>query len=371
MKSVKALLVIACIAILAIILIIGKIRSPSTGSRSLFPTPIPEKTQYTYLLLGYGGANHDGPYLTDSIMAVYLDTKAKKIILISVPRDIWITLPTKSQQPFGTKINALFQMTLFPQTFPDVDEEANKKNGTILITQAVNHITGKYVDGYLGVDFDGFIQFIDMIGGIDVIVDTSFVDTEYPVDGKEDEACGHTDAEITSFTATASGDMQLRDFFPCRYETLNFTAGQTHMDGKTTLKYARSRHSLEDGTDFGRASRQQKVIQAVKEKVLSIGFIPKIIPVMNELKKHLKTDISLSDIQTILSQAPYAKSYTVTSLVISDKNYVKNGSSPDGQFILQSEEGTDSWTKLQADIANVIAGITPTPTATASATLQP
>lgn len=370
MNKIKAFLFIFALFIFLAIFILSKMGKNSNNlSSSLFPTAIPEKTAYTYLLLGYGGPNHDGPYLTDSMMAVHIDLKAKKVILISIPRDIWVNLSTKSKQPFGLKINALFELTLFPDTFPDVDQLVNSNAGDMLVKQAVNYILNKPIDGYLGVDFDGFTQFIDMLGGIDVVVDKTFDDPEYPIDGKEDEVCGHTNTEIKNFTATAPAEMQLRDFFPCRYEALHFDAGLHRMDGKTALKFARSRHSLQDGTDFGRSSRQQKVIQAVKDKVISIGFIPKIIPVMTELKKHIKTDISVNDIQKFLGQAPFIKQYKVTSLVISDKNYVKQGFAPDGQYILESEDGTDQWTRLQTDITNIIAGITPTPTATASPTL--
>ena len=51
------------------------------------------------------------------------------------------------------------------------------------------------------------------------------------------------------------------------------------------LKFARSRHSPDDGDDFNRAIRQQLVIESIKDKVISLGFIPKIIPLMNEFKK--------------------------------------------------------------------------------------
>ena len=71
-----------------------------------------------------------------------------------------------------------------------------------------------------------------------------------------------------------------QDAFPCRYEHLHFNTGVQHMDGKTALKYVRSRHALQDGGDFGRASRQQRFLSAVKDKVLSVTFIPKIVPLM-------------------------------------------------------------------------------------------
>src|SRR3989344_2288158 len=82
-----------------------------------------EKSEYTFLLLGYGGGSHEGTYLTDTIMVVNLDIKTKKATLFSIPRDLWIKIPTKSGADFHTKINAAYQLELFPEDYPDLTQK--------------------------------------------------------------------------------------------------------------------------------------------------------------------------------------------------------------------------------------------------------
>jgi len=72
------------------------------------------KNTYTVALLGYGGGAHEGAYLTDTIIVAHLNYLTKKAALISIPRDLWVKLPTKSKNPFAAKINTVYQLQLFP-----------------------------------------------------------------------------------------------------------------------------------------------------------------------------------------------------------------------------------------------------------------
>ncbi len=349
--------------------------------------PKQEKITYNFLLLGYGGGVHDGTYLTDTIMIANINTKLKKATLISIPRDLWVKLPTKSGADFHTKINAVYQLELFPKDFPDLKPISTKS--------VISQISGLQVDGYLSVNFAGFTKAVDILGGIDVNIKKSFIDEEYPIDGKEKELCDKDtedlfkkaepfitpgfnpdernqqfkdNPKLEEFVKNATSSPELA--FPCRYEKLEFTKGITHMDGQTALKFARSRHSGADGGDFNRANRQQQIITAVKDKVLSIGFVTKIIPLMNEYKKDVKTDISLDVIKKFIEQADKSKEYKINTFVLTDQNVLKNAISDDRQYILIPQEGIDNWKEIQKNINNTIIGITPIPTATSSAILK-
>ena len=282
-----------------------------------------EKTNYTFLLLGYGGGNHDGAYLTDTIMVANVDIKTKKVVLVSLPRDIWVKVPTKTD-PFHSKINAVYQMGLFPENYPDIDNKLlTEDNPSGLIKKVINDITGLQVDAFVAVDFEGFTEAIDTLGGVDVTVEKAFTDFEYPIEGKEEELCEKEEQfkEIEKFLSPGFDEEEKKklfaekpdlekffnditdnppEAFPCRYETLNFSTGTTHMDGKTALKFARSRHAEADGGDFNRAKRQQQVMEAAREKVLSINFIPKIIPMLDQLEEHIITEFDLGNNNKIL-----------------------------------------------------------------------
>ncbi|MFA6513453.1 MAG: LCP family protein [Patescibacteria group bacterium] len=326
--------------------------------------PKPEQTAYNFLLLGYGGGVHDGTYLTDTMMVVRVDIKTKKVTLFSIPRDLWVKLPTKSGADFHTKINAAYQLELFPSDFPDLKNPSVKT--------VVSQITGLPIDGYVSVNFAGFTKAIDILGGIDIDVKRSFSDPEYPIDGKEKDLCDKDTEELfkkaepfitpgfnpddrnqqfkdnpklEEFVKNATDTPELA--FPCRYEKLEFKKGLTHMDGTNALKFARSRHSPDDGGDFNRALRQQQVIEAIKDKVINLGFISKIILLMNEFKKDVKTDIGLDIIEKFIGQADKSKEYLVTSFVLTDQNVLKNAISDDKQYILIPNEGMDNWSGIQ------------------------
>lgn len=318
------------------------------------------KTTYTTVLLGYGGGNHEGAYLTDSIMVVHVDYARKRALLISIPRDVWVPLPTKSKDPFHSKINAVYQMGVFPNDFPDVNNKIVPGDEQGLLKQALNKITGLTIDSFVAVDFTAFTQTIDELGGIDVEVDRSFVDTQYPIEGKEKDACGKEGDELAELEKVATDSPELN--FPCRYETITFNAGETHLDGEQALKYSRSRHSPMDGGDFARAARQQKVIEAVKDKVLSPFFVTKIIPLMDGLKDKVTTDGSYEDIQKLLKEIPKVKEYTIEKLILSDDNYLKDDVSDNGQFILAPSSKKGTWTEIQTVISRLSKGLPLTPT---------
>jgi len=356
------------------------------------PSPAPEKTVYNILLLGYGGDGHEGPYLTDSMMILHFDIKKNKAVLISVPRDLWVKLPTKSGADFHSKVNSLFQVGFIPNMYSDIDDKYTKE--AVLVKSVLSTVTGLQIDNYVGIDFQGFVSAIDILGGIDVEVLKTFDDEEYPIDGKENDLCEQEEkfSQVEKYL-NGKGDpaekeqffkdhADLEEFyknitedppkaFPCRYEKLHFDAGITHMDGATALKYVRSRHSIQDGTDFGRAARQQRFLDAVKSKVLSIGFIPKIIPLLEEEKKHVKTDLSTDDIQKFLLEAKDMSSYKLERLVPSTENYLANAFTSNGQSALLPKAGEDNWSMLKKWISNTIRGITPTPTRSATPKILP
>ena len=319
-----------------------------------------EKNEYTVLLLGYGGGKHEGTYLTDTIMAAHVNLKKKEVMLISIPRDIWVKVPTKvNSDTFHAKINSVYQMGLFPENYPDINTKyITEDNPSGLIKQVVKDITGLEVDYFVAVDFEGFTRVIDILNGIDLIVERSFTDYEYPIEGKEDDPCDKKDQELEDAVKQATQEPVLA--FPCRYETLQFTKGETHMDGATALKYARSRHALEDGGDFNRAKRQQNVIEAVKEKVLTIGFIPKIIPLIDELEEHIKMDLELSIINKFLLEARNSEQYKRKSFVI-EGEFLTDGYSDYGQYIIIPRKGIDRWDEIKTEINNILLNITPTP----------
>lgn len=346
------------------------------------------KTQYNFLLLGYGGGNHDGAYLTDTIMILHLDTITKRALLISLPRDMWVKIPTKTGEDFHAKINSVYEMEMMTSDFPNVDKtHFGTATDANFAKYIISQITGLPIDYYAGIDFDGFKTAIDTLGGVDINVTTTFDDYEYPIDGKEKDLCGRDGdfAQIAPYLDGKGDPNQkavlfkdhpdLEKFFnditdnpnqafPCRYQHVHFDKGLNHMDGATALKYVRSRHSSQDGSDFGRAQRQQLLLEGIKNKVLSVGFIPKIIPLLDQMQKYIKTDVSLTDLNKFIGLISTASSYSLRTVVPTDKDQLKDDFSADGQFVLVPIAGIDHWQGFQSWIKNEIEAITPTPEVT-------
>jgi LCP family protein required for cell wall assembly len=337
----------------------------STRSET-WTTPIPkEKKVFNLLVMGYGGPGHDGAYLTDTMMFASVDTARKHVTLVSIPRDIWVRLPTRSGEEFASKINSVYQTGLFQQNYPDIPKKyAGEQGASELVRTVVGDIVGQPVENYMAIDFDGFRQVVDTLGGVEVNVKRSFTDPLYPIDGKEDDLCGLPEGDLEAFEekekiATESPELA----YPCRYQALQFQAGKQTMDGETALKFVRSRHSPQDGGDFNRAHRQQLFLEALRSRVLSIGFIPKILPLMRDLENNVRTDMTIELMQRFLSEAPHVKDYKITQIVLTTDNYLKNDISSDGQYILTSKNGDFTWTRLHRDVRLYLDGKTPlTPT---------
>ncbi len=239
------------------------------------------------LFMGMGGVGHDGAFLTDTIILASIKPSTDEISMVSIPRDLAVPIPGYGWR----KIN-------HANAFGELDDPGN---GAEFARQVIEQVTQQPIHYYVRMDFAGFEQLIDQVGGIDVVVDRTFTDPQYPTD----------------------------DY---RWQRVTFEAGAQHMNGETSLIYARSRHGNNgEGSDFARARRQQKVIVAFKNKMLSLSTLlnPKKL---NDLKKVLERNIASDvDISTGLALAQIAKDLdtsNIRSLVLSDApgGLLSNGS---------------------------------------------
>lgn len=250
------------------------------------------------LLLGIGGGSHDGPLLTDTIMYASIDPEKQKITLVSLPRDLWVP-------DLQAKINTAYAFG-----------EEKRRDGGLLLTKAVaEKILGQPVDYVVRIDFNGFTRAIDMMGGIDVDIERSFIDEEYPINGKEIDTCGYTGEEFEK----RATDSAILDAFPCRFERISFMKGMQHMDGQTALKFVRSRHGKgPEGTDFARSKRQEKVIEAFKSKVFSLGTLAnpnRLVGLYDLFKDSIHTNVQEDEYDDFVKLARKIEQAEVNSVV--------------------------------------------------------
>lgn len=334
----------------------------------------PPQKPVNLLLLGVGGGTHDGPDLTDTIIFMHVDPIHKKVSMVSLPRDLWIP-------ELGAKVNSAYTLA----------SEKKPGSGLSYTKSVIGNILGQHIDYGIKLDFSGFVKAVDILGGLDITVERTFDDYNYPISGKEDATCGLSEDQIASLSAEiASGSASDTDSFPCRYKHIHFDKGLSHMDGETALEYVRSRHALgPEGSDFARSKRQQKVISAFKAKMFSVGTIlnpVKVIDLINTLQGSLETDIKQSEYGDFIRMAQSLKGAKITSSVIDmgDSDTGRYGllTNPPvtdygGAWVLAPRNGVSEYSEIHQYVAcqinggNCIVGqygvVTPTPKPTRAA----
>ncbi len=256
------------------------------------------------LLLGTAGGTHAGANLTDTIIVASYNLKDNQVYLISIPRDLW--LPS-----LQSKANAVYEIGF------------SENRGLSFAKTVIGNIVGLPIHYFLRLDFRGFIEAINILGGVDVLVEKSFDDYNYPIEGLETDLCGFKEEEKEfseeeakqlnieagkrkvfiapdgKIATDAAEEDKGATYFSCRFEHISFTKGETSMDGETALKYVRSRRGTQgEGSDFARSKRQQRVLEAIRKKILSFETFKdsgKISKLFKTLGRSIDTDISLKD----------------------------------------------------------------------------
>lgn len=252
--------------------------------------------------------------LTDTILVASIGNIDNDVVLISLPRDLWVTnYKLKNGYMYSSKINEIY---------------ANASIEELKIQ--MENILGIPIHYYATVTFQLFEEIIDTLEGVEINVERTFTDYEYPIEGKESDLCGKTEEETEDITkkilengGSYTEDGKTINFltaFPCRYETVSFDQGVQKMDGKTALKYARSRHGNNgEGSDFARSKRQQGVIMAIKNKALSVNTLLnpiKIKELYTQYVSNVETDIELQDLQSFYQLSQDLSFEDVKSIVV-------------------------------------------------------
>src|SRR5438093_495913 len=224
------------------------------------------------LLLGRGGYENDAPYLTDSIMAVSIDPITNRVMMLSIPRDLVVPMNLQSNpnRIWTNKINAAYEVPYTDIICCVASQYSGPNGGGFAAEHEVGKVTGLTFDRFIAVDFKAFRDMVNALGGVDVCLSTNLDDWEYP-----DYSGG--------------------------YHPIHFKAGCQHLNGEQALELARSRHAVEpdQASDFGRAKRQQDIMQAIKKKGTTVDGFAKAPQLLSALQKNINTDMSPTDMKAI------------------------------------------------------------------------
>ncbi len=258
---------------------------------------------------------------TDTIIVLSYNYDSKDIVMVSLPRDLNVGI---NGNTWFNRINSVYASA----------EKRSAGSGMTALRKTITEVTGMEIQYHAMINFKAFVDIIDAVGGVDINVENSFTDYRYPE--------GYS------------------------YKTISFTAGPQTMDGQTALEYARSRKSQDnnEGSDYSRAKRQQKVIVALQEKILNTSTLtnPKaIMEIFASVANNIKvSEFTIDDIQAGLNlatdfQGNNGKSYSFV-LDPTAGNYsliaVKIGS--DGAYGIQPKLGLGQYSDIKKYVQSLL-----------------
>lgn len=272
------------------------------------------------LLMGIGGRGHEGSNLTDTIIVASYKPSTKEVSMMSIPRDLIVPIPGHGWR----KINNLYSLA----------EYNDPGTGGDYAKQIISQIFEVQIPYYVRIDFEGFVELVDLVGGIDVEVPRTLSDYQYPIPGREEYPEDQ------------------------RYEHLYVEAGMQHFDGDLALKYVRSRHGQgEEGSDFARAARQQLVIKALMDKVFSLNTLlrpTKIKKIENNIQDNIDTNLSFDELTAFARLAAdyLGDSKPVINRVLSDaQDGPLQAANYNGAFVLEPK--VEDFSELKFIAANM------------------
>ncbi len=265
---------------------------PQAGADA--PPPLPEltdKDSINFLLIG-SDKRPGSSFRTDTMVAVIFWPKEGQVSLISIPRDLWVYIPTVGMQ----RINTAYQSG---------EIYGYAGGGPALLRDTIAYNLGIRIDHMAMVEFDGFRRIIDTLGGIDVPV-----------------ACPYTDWHLIdpSYDPNNANNWSL----------YTVAAGVDHMDGDLALWYARSRMK---SNDFDRGRRQQEVLRAILSKALTTDALSRIPELYSAFTGTITTDLGLPDLIKLAFYVPRLPTASIRGFYIRPP-YVSDWVTPGGAQVL-------------------------------------
>jgi LCP family protein required for cell wall assembly len=181
-----------------------------------------------------------------------------------------MNLQSNPQRIWTQKINAAYEVPYTNIICCVASQYTGPNGGGYAAEHEVSKITGLTFDRYIAIDFVAFRDMVNALGGVDVCLSTNLDDLEYPN-------------------------------YNNGYMPIHFKAGCQHLNGEQALEIARSRHAVqpEQSSDFGRARRQQDIMEAIKKKATTVNGFAKAPALLSALQNNIRTDMSLTDMKAV------------------------------------------------------------------------
>ncbi|MBI2954649.1 MAG: LCP family protein [Chloroflexi bacterium] len=278
-----------------------------------------------FVLLGYGGGGHDGAYLTDSMMVVIADPRQKTLALLSIPRDSWVPMLFDGKTAVYGKLNTAYAFARDPSLYPKrLERYTGSRGAGSFVVDTLSRILGVPISNYLGLDFDGFRQMINAVGGIEVNVPASFA-ARYPAN--DNPAIDPS------------------------WKIVRFNKGVERMNGERAIQFARARESIDnisEGSDFARSRRQRIIMEAFKTRLFEPGGLIQLPQILTIAARHVDTDYAITDVGQLRDFILDWKNVQVFQTAVTGANYLQEGTGYNGAYVLVPGAADRSWAQIRA-----------------------
>ncbi len=376
-----AVVVVGAVAIAVTLVVKGSAVSAQVfkGGGSVFDlvrsgTPLKTDAQGRTNIVIFGTSQDDpghlkqagggGLWLTDSIQILSIDKATKKVAMVAIPRDLWITLPQPCTVGYDAKINAVYECgsglvgstTANPATYAAADAK-----GAQDLMSVLGKVTGIVPQYWVHVDYTVLRQAVNAIGGIDVNIvgdgATGIYDTNL-----DPKSCRGTDTSCRAVYYPHNGVYHLTG-----NEALNLSRARGDANPRSYLDFGLN------GGDFDRQANQQKVMVAIKDKATSAGVLAnpvKIFDLMSALGSNVTTSLTMGEAKTLVELAasmPKGAMRSISLTVRTDPVLITGWADNHTQSIVQPRAGLFDYTELKTYLRdNIAAAATPTPTPSAT-----
>ena len=300
--------------------------APSAGGNAVATAAGPQE-RINILLMGIDQRDSEAgnPTRTDTMILLTIDPVGKTMGLLSIPRDLWVPIPGLSR-PLTERINTA-------NFYGDLEKYPG--GGPALAKKTVQYNLGIPVHYYVRIDFKGFEKIVDALGGVNITVDKTIHDDQFP-DGNYGVI------------------------------TIDIPAGIQHMDGQTALKFVRTRHV---DSDFGRTRRQLQFLVAMRDQALKLNILPKVPSLISQFRDSVKTDLTANEILNLARLASQVeKDHIITRSI--DETMTTGWVTPEGGEVLIPKR--DEIKKVVAEVfAPVAPALSAPPTAVPTARPAP
>jgi polyisoprenyl-teichoic acid--peptidoglycan teichoic acid transferase len=323
LRTLRNVLLLALLTAVVGVVLLG-IRAATfnaTVSSAAFPSaallgPLTGGDRVNVLMVGYGGEGHNGAYLADSIQIMSVDAATDTTTTIPIPRDLWIE--GIARFPQNGKVNEVFSSGFVNG---DLDTAG------ALMAEVLSSVTGLEIEHWLSIDFTGFREMVDAVGGVTI---------DNPV----------------AFKYTHNAEQHRAG----KWRAGRFKAGEIHLDGDQALAYARARYTsvVSESTDFARSVRQARILGALRSQV-GDGGIGSILPglgLMDAMEGRVRTDLSVIDLYLLSAHLSSDR-----RVELSEGQVLTATTNTDGQYILipTGWTGPGDYAGLQAYLSTELA----------------